>query len=1048
MPFADKDKERKQNEENTLLDFRVYGKQISLNTRRSPSSSRSSSRTEPTYRAMSATPSLYLEERHRKTPPWTRPQSADLTREGNHRRKIAAKFDRCSERRGSKNRKPSGSISNLLDTNSLDDSLDSETSVTPSPVPSLTDVLRPSNKLQPGLSAKPPIPPNCSNLIDSKKNHKSMDDIINIKFQRWFPESVQNNSCELESMENGISKGSISELAGPSRRKINNEVEIPLSKTPETQVNRLGALTNYHFDAYEGSPVESSTKKISRSQTMETIIETEDSVPNTPEKNINNNNNNVSFELNNLVHLDETRPLKTDTSVNKYLNNSNGNEESKTKKKKVTINDSARSESSSSGIATMIEECDSPSKVMSHLLSQPEEIPNEHAISKILEDEHASCILKYVEEDAQENKKIDQNSNSANFVLPSNGENGGLNNADILSWIGSSSNNNNNNNIHSEKSTSSTYNDIINMLKVLEKEEVDSVKLEALTAGRSGNNSVCSNVTPVRSSCRDILTYLDDLDRSDSRNELRTPQENKTSLEECEKPNDPQGNNSSSNRPNSSRLAQLMSFDSAELARRVMALTLELEERETVLERTKERMAELQNKLSKNKTDTDAIVRRHQQFIDQLLSEKRLLGEQCASIVKEMENKHKKTLQTIEERHGIELKKLQEKMLAAEKIRREKWLDEKTKKIKEQTVRGLEPELERLTRAHQDELAEIRRAHERELAEMEASCSRRIATAREQALRDREQAVADEREAARNKLEHEMSELERSYQDQRRRLMAEVREEKERLTREAESNLAQRARQLEEKWQESHAQLQETLNEMQNKHQMEIKQMKETVEAERQSWLTHQTAALSDKERQIKEQCKKERDRHIEAVIKKLDQDSLEKQKHLETKLIRMKEQHESEIKEAEVTEMELRKKLKESRSENQQYEDTVGKLKTQITHLEYQLATAKQQLDHLGREANERGNQARNEVSAQLATLQRELTEEKLKREEAVSALQAEKERDLQQVYNRVKEAIAKKDETLRLVQKQRDAALEQCCQLENMLEQQRKEFAQRKNS
>lgn len=47
-----------------------------------------------------------------------------------------------------------------------------------------------------------------------------------------------------------------------------------------------------------------------------------------------------------------------------------------------------------------------------------------------------------------------------------------------------------------------------------------------------------------------------------------------------------------------------------------------------------------------------------------------------------MENKHNKTLQTVEERHAVELKKLQEKMLAAEKVRREKWLDEKTKKIK------------------------------------------------------------------------------------------------------------------------------------------------------------------------------------------------------------------------------------------------------------------------------------------------------------------------------------------------------------------------------
>lgn len=45
-----------------------------------------------------------------------------------------------------------------------------------------------------------------------------------------------------------------------------------------------------------------------------------------------------------------------------------------------------------------------------------------------------------------------------------------------------------------------------------------------------------------------------------------------------------------------------------------------------------------------------------------------------------------------------------------------------------------------------------------------------------------------------------------------------------------------------------------------------------------------------------------------------------------------------------------------------------------------------------------------------------------------------------------RVKEAIAKKDETVRMVQKQRDAALEQCAQLETMVDQQRKELSMRK--
>ena len=45
------------------------------------------------------------------------------------------------------------------------------------------------------------------------------------------------------------------------------------------------------------------------------------------------------------------------------------------------------------------------------------------------------------------------------------------------------------------------------------------------------------------------------------------------------------------------------------------------------------------------------------------------------------------------------------------KIKQEKWLDEKTRRIKEQTVRGLEPEIQRLLARHNAELAGIRTFH-------------------------------------------------------------------------------------------------------------------------------------------------------------------------------------------------------------------------------------------------------------------------------------------------------------------------------------------------
>lgn len=65
-------------------------------------------------------------------------------------------------------------------------------------------------------------------------------------------------------------------------------------------------------------------------------------------------------------------------------------------------------------------------------------------------------------------------------------------------------------------------------------------------------------------------------------------------------------------------MGQLMAMNSAELAKRVMALTLELEEREAVLMNTNQRLNETQEKLAKQKTDNEATVKRHQKFIDQV----------------------------------------------------------------------------------------------------------------------------------------------------------------------------------------------------------------------------------------------------------------------------------------------------------------------------------------------------------------------------------------------------------------------------------------------
>lgn len=54
------------------------------------------------------------------------------------------------------------------------------------------------------------------------------------------------------------------------------------------------------------------------------------------------------------------------------------------------------------------------------------------------------------------------------------------------------------------------------------------------------------------------------------------------------------------------------------------------------------------------------------------------------------------------------MKKQKEISEAAEKIRREKWIKEKTQEIKEMTVKGLEPDIQKLIAKHKAEIKKIK----------------------------------------------------------------------------------------------------------------------------------------------------------------------------------------------------------------------------------------------------------------------------------------------------------------------------------------------------
>ena len=76
-----------------------------------------------------------------------------------------------------------------------------------------------------------------------------------------------------------------------------------------------------------------------------------------------------------------------------------------------------------------------------------------------------------------------------------------------------------------------------------------------------------------------------------------------------------------------------------------------------------------------------------------------------------------------EEAYAKELKRQKELWASAEKAKREAWLADKTKEIKDATVRGLEPDIQRLVGRHREEarkLEESLREQHKTYARMDA----------------------------------------------------------------------------------------------------------------------------------------------------------------------------------------------------------------------------------------------------------------------------------------------------------------------------------------
>ncbi|XP_062858951.1 centrosomal protein of 131 kDa isoform X2 [Trichomycterus rosablanca] len=498
---------------------------------------------------------------------------------------------------------------------------------------------------------------------------------------------------------------------------------------------------------------------------------------------------------------------------------------------------------------------------------------------------------------------------------------------------------------------------------------------------------------------------------------------------------------------------------------------LQAQQRELTLHHVKETEKELNHNLQLQKQQYEATIQRHLAFIDQLIDDKKALSERCEGVVaelKQVDQKYMKKINQMQEQHELEIKKLKELMSATEKIRREKWIDEKTKKIKEITVKGLEPEIQKLISKHKQELKKLRVLHEAELLQADERAAQRyirqIEELRQQMEKDKDEQCQRERELAKQRFEKQLQEEENAIQQQRRRLYKEVAEEKERLTQLAErqrAELDELRTQLENNSSLANRALREEMEksreEQERRHQVEMKALRERLEIEKQTWeenyMKKREMWLLTRERELKEEVRRGRDKEIELAIQKLEKETSstreECERAAENRVKRVREKYEAELQELEHSEQAAVEKQQEMKKRLTEMEGELFRLQAVLSQKEQQITDITQIRDKMAEERRSLAEVIREEFAERLVVMEEENKRMKVEVAEVrarlrleTERLSREKEEELAEVHQRVKSAILKKEETVNNLRKQYEAAVKRADHLEALLEQQRKQL------
>ncbi|KAJ8328206.1 hypothetical protein QVD99_000724 [Batrachochytrium dendrobatidis] len=524
-------------------------------------------------------------------------------------------------------------------------------------------------------------------------------------------------------------------------------------------------------------------------------------------------------------------------------------------------------------------------------------------------------------------------------------------------------------------------------------------------------------------------------------------------------------------------LGQQMEIE--EKSRMVDLLKTELKKtRDTTVEQFSQHQKTLKSQLSLQRKEYETIVKRHLGFIDKLLAEKEELSKKCEELtadVKQMEKQFAAKMKTVEEQQARDIKQQRDMWQAAEKIKRDKWIQDKTKSIKDQTVKGLEPEIQRMIAQHKAQVLGLEeKSREQFIKEKNLLIEqhqRQLDSLRDRSVAERQKACEDEREFGRQRYLKQLERDEMEFQQQKRKLCAEFDEQKHNLLKsfKEERNLDDQTHRkaiedLRYQIESDRVSMEQDMSALKKKHEADLKLLQEKMQVEKEEWqdcyIKKMEADIRTKEKSFKDKLIKERDAELEMIIQRLESENNSSSSDVTRKyrmdMERLKAETADEIKHLRDQHSMALDKVLSAQNTICQLEEHRRQLQKEVLKIQHETcskeATIRQQKSELARlkvDEETLMNTIRGEFHDQIDTKERailllneqtEVLQRKYQHE--LSCIMKDKEETMMHIEERVRQTLRHKDDMIASLKAKQDELTFRNGQLESMIEKQRQEL------